>query len=125
MYYIQTAMNRPTCIIVEDDIDFQDLLKRNLERIGLVDIVGTYTDSVQASVQIEKQKPDIIFLDINISGLEGPDFLEMVQHKASVIVISGYSEDIMDDYNIAYSAFLQKPFTHEKLKSAIEKALLK
>lgn len=110
-------------MIVEDDPDFQVLLTRSLDKLDIVLNIGIYGDSVKASIQIEKQKPDLVLLDINISGLDGPDFLKELEHQPKVIIISGYTEDIMDDFDIPYAAFIQKPFSLGQLKDNIEKAL--
>ncbi len=112
-----------TCIIVEDDPGFQRILEKQLERLGNIEILGVYGDSVNAAVQIERLKPDLLFLDIMISGLEGPDFLDMLTHQPAVIIISAHDEDVMNEYDVEYSAYLRKPVSISELEQAINKAL--
>ncbi|MEQ8474541.1 MAG: response regulator [Marinoscillum sp.] len=109
------------CIIVEDEVHHQELLLFYLKKISIVEVVGMYEDTVNATMQIEKKKPDLIFLDINISGLEGPEFMDLLEHQPKVIMISAHSEEFMKNhYDIPYLAYIQKPISLEKLQTALE-----
>ncbi|WP_258105193.1 LytTR family DNA-binding domain-containing protein [Marinoscillum sp. MHG1-6] len=110
------------CIIVEDEPEFIEILQFLLSKIEGIEIVGAYGDTVNAAIQIEKRKPDFIFLDINISGLEGPEFVEVLDHKPKIIVISAHTEGFMKHYpEVPYVDFVQKPPTLQRLKEAIAK----
>lgn len=108
-------------IIVEDDPDFAFLLKKYLEKIPDLEHLGTYGGTTDAVRNIERHKPDMVFLDINISGLEGPEFMELMDHQPKIIVVSGHIEEIMEKYEMEYVDFVQKPPTVERLKEAVEK----
>ncbi len=108
-------------IIVEDDPEFALLLEKYLERIPDIKHLGTYSGTTDAVLNIERQKPNILFLDIQISGLDGPEFMELLDYKPNVIVVSGYDEDIMKNYDIEYIEFIQKPPSIDRLKEAIAK----
>ena len=108
-------------IIVEDDPDFALLLQRYLDKIPDINHLGTYGGTTDAVMNIERHKPDLVFLDINISGLEGPEFMELMDHKPKIIVVSGHNEDIMKNYDLEYDDFVQKPPTLERLRVAVEK----
>lgn len=108
-------------IIVEDDPEFALLLQKYLDKIPGVRHLGTFGGTTDAVLNIERQKPDILFLDIQISGLEGPEFFDLLDFKPCVIVVSGYDEDIMQNYDIEYADFIQKPPTVDRLKEAIAK----
>jgi two-component SAPR family response regulator len=108
-------------IIVEDNEEFAFLLQKYLEKIPDLQHLGTYGGTTDAVMNIERQKPDLLFLDINISGLQGPEFMDLLDYTPKVIVVSGHSEDIMNNYDIDYVDFIQKPPTIDRLKEAIEK----
>lgn len=114
-------MDNKGYIIVEDDPEFALLLRKYLEKIPGIEHLGTYGGTTDAVLNIERQRPDILFLDIQISGLEGPEFFDLLDYKPKVIVVSGYDEDIMENYDIEYADFIQKPPTVDRLKEAIEK----
>jgi len=109
------------CIIVEDELHHQQLLSLYLKKVGGVEVIGMYGDTVKATINIEKLKPDFIFLDINISGLEGPEFIELLEHKPKVIVVSAHPEDFMQaNYDIQYEAYIQKPIDEMKLAQSLK-----
>lgn len=112
-------------IIVEDEPMFVDLLKLYLAEIPGLHVAGTYGDTVGATLAIEKLKPDLLFLDINISGLEGPEFASLLEHKPQIIVISSHPESVMKDYELEIDAFLRKPITKEQLKRAVNVCIKK
>ncbi len=116
-------LSLPTCIILEDEADMRDLLMSQLDRIGLVKVIAHYDDTIQGTLAVEKKKPDVLLLDVNIKGLEGPYFIEALHYRPKIIVISGYTEDVMNNFDLSYDLFLRKPVTTERLKSALQKVL--
>jgi len=108
-------------IIVEDNPEFALLLQKYLDKIPDIHHIGTYGGTTEAVMNIERHKPDILFLDINISGLEGPEFMELVEHQPKIIIVSGHVEEIMKNYEIEYADFVQKPPTAERLMKAVAK----
>ncbi|MFY0599973.1 MAG: response regulator [Cyclobacteriaceae bacterium] len=115
-------METLSCLIIEDEPEFVEILNFHLRKIPEVEILGAYGDTVQAAIQIEKRRPDFLFLDINISGLEGPEFVELLDHKPKIIVISAHTETFMKHYpEVTYVDFIQKPPSFERLKEAIAK----
>jgi two-component SAPR family response regulator len=109
-----------TCVIVEDDKGHQDILQYYISRIPSLELLGIYSDTVNAALKIERQRPEIIFLDINISGLQGPEFIELLEYQPKVIIVSAYPEDYMtDNFDIPYQAYIQKPIDEIKLRRAL------
>lgn len=110
------------CVIIEDEREFVEILTFHLNQIQEINIIGDYGDTVQAAIQIEKNKPELIFLDINISGLDGPEFVDLLSYEPKIIVVSAHSESFMKHYpEVTYADFIQKPPTLEKIKAALEK----
>lgn len=114
-----------SCIIVEDDEDFAEMLEQYVLRIGDLEVLATHGDTTKAALDIEKLKPDLIFLDINISGLEGPEFMELVEHQPQIIVVSGHPPRVMENYDLEISEYLQKPFSRDQLVAAVNRCLEK
>ncbi len=112
-----------TCIIVEDDADFADMLQQYINRLGNLEVLEVHGDTTKAALDIEKLKPDLIFLDINISGLAGPEFMELVEHKPQIIVVSGHPPSVMEQYDIEIDAYLQKPFSRDELVQAVTRCI--
>ena len=113
-----------TCLIVEDDLAFSEVLSTLVNKIPFLTLVGVVHNSVDAALKIAREKPDILFLDINISGLDGPEILEASEHKPYSILISSHPESIMNDYDIEYDCYIQKPLTSaQELIQAVKKIM--
>ena len=113
-------MSNFTCLIIEDDKAFAEILESILSKIPEVKSIGVSDNTVDAAKRLELEKPDILLLDVNISGLEGPEILEMTEHQPKTIVISSHGKEVMENYDIEYVEFIQKPLrSADQVVSAI------
>lgn len=112
------------CIIIEDSPAFVKILKVYINKIGYIDIISVHDDSISSAVSIFRHKPDLIFLDVSISGLNGLDMLETLEDRPKTIVISNHSSDFLENYkNVKIDAFLQKPVDFETFQKVLEEVL--
>ena len=113
-----------TCLIVEDDPAFIEILKVVVSKVPEVELIGTCDNTLDAAKRIDLDKPNVLLLDINISGLEGPEVLELSDHKPKTIVITSHPEEVMENYDVEYVTFIQKPLKNsDQLVNAIHKCL--
>lgn len=118
-------MKKHTLMIVEDDPAFRSILERAVKKIPQLELVGSYSDTVAFATNIERKKPDILLLDISITGLDGPEVLEMSAHQPIIIVISIHPESRMSEYKVVYDYYLQKPIKNMEILEQILAACLK
>ena len=123
---VQSAMAK--ILIVDDDQDIRRLLAIRLKSIGHDAVFAG--DAISAVNQARKEEPDLILLDVMLPAGDG--YLVMERLKAMpamegipVIVISALDPTLQEDKLAASSAdaYLQKPFDHEELLAAIDRAL--
>lgn len=113
-----------SCLIIEDDPAFVEILKVVISKVSEVELLGNCDNTLDAAKRIDIDKPDILLLDINISGLEGPEVLELSDHKPKTIVITSHPEEVMENYEVEYVTFIQKPLRNsDQLVNAIHKCL--
>lgn len=113
-----------TYLIIEDDPAFVEILKVISSKVPGVELIGTCDNTLDAAKRIDLDKPDILLLDINISGLEGPEILELADHKPKTIMISSHPEEVMENYEVDYVEFIQKPIKNsEQLINAMHKCI--
>ncbi len=116
--------SRKTCIIIEDNPAFVKILEIFIKRLGNLDIVSCHDDSLKSAVSIFRYKPDLIFLDISISGLNGLEMMETLEYKPKTIVISNHSDECLEAYSdVRVDAFMQKPVNFEQFKEVVETVL--
>jgi two-component system LytT family response regulator len=113
-----------TCVILEDDPSFLVILKNYLKRIPDIEVIGTYSSTIEAARQITKLKPDLLFLDVEIDGLSGLDVWEVLEKKPRTIVMSSNPEYVHEALALDVVDFLVKPI-HDinRVQLAVRKAL--
>ncbi len=109
------------CIIVEDQQPAQRILKKYIEDIGLLTLVGTFGDAIQAMNFLQKESVDLIFLDINLPKLSGISFLKTLSNRPQVIMTTAYTEYALDGYELDVVDYLLKPFSFERFVKSVGK----
>ena len=113
---------QPTILVVDDDESLQNLFKLFLRKIGFSRVVvGTVKEALAA---IDKQKFDLIFLDLKLP--DGPaddvyDAAKQEQPDCPIIIITGYPDSAMLDRILAKGPItvLKKPLKVEQLKDTV------
>ncbi|MGZ3539397.1 MAG: response regulator transcription factor [Thermodesulfobacteriota bacterium] len=113
-------------LVVDDELDVAKALKFRLKASGYT-VVLAY-DSVQGFMMANKEKPDLIILDIMIPGGGGFVVAERLKqssatHHIPIIFLTGISGGEDKAYKIGASGYLMKPYQPEKLLETIHDAL--
>lgn len=108
--------------IVEDSRLARDELKRMLEQINGLEIVGEAAEVDEARREIEKLAPDLLLLDIQMPGKDGFDLLHELEQVPHVIFITAYDEYAVRAFEVNALDYLTKPVDFNRLKEAIKKA---
>lgn len=120
-------MEKIKILVVEDEILIADNICDTLNDLGYI----TFEPAInytEALIALEHNKPDIVILDINLSGSKtGLDVAKVINNKHQIpfIFLTSNSDaaTVSDVKKVRPSAFLIKPFTKEELYSAVEIAL--
>jgi two-component system LytT family response regulator len=108
-------------IIVDDERPARKGLRILLEPFPQIDIIGEAGSVTEAIQLIEKQKPDLVFLDIQMPGQSGFDLLGRVEVNFSIIFVTAYDEFAIRALKINALDYLLKPVSHEAIKNSISK----
>jgi two-component system LytT family response regulator len=113
-----------TAIIIEDMSDALALLKKDVEtRHPEIDIIATAQSVVEAAKVLRKNQPDILFLDIMLGDGTGFDILEIFPDlKSKIIFVTASDEYAIRAFKFAAIDYVLKPYAHEDLSLAIERA---
>ncbi len=110
-----------TSIIVDDERLARQALKSVISEVGQVEIIGEAEDVKSAIILIEDTQPDIIFLDIQMPGESGFDFLEKIHTKAKIIFVTAYDEFALRAFEVNALDYLMKPVSHSRLKATLDR----
>ncbi len=87
-----------------------------------IEIIGTYNHPERAISDIRKSKPDVVFLDIEMPGMNGFQLLEKIEEfDFEVIFVTAYNEYMLNALRISALDYLLKPVEAEELKNALER----
>jgi DNA-binding LytR/AlgR family response regulator len=112
------------CIIVDDEPLARQGLELLLKNMPQLIIKGSFNNAIDAGAYLNKEKVDIIFLDINMPELNGFDFLKTLIDKPLVIFITAYPQYAVESYELDAIDYLVKPVRLERLIKAVNKAEL-
>lgn len=108
-------------IIVDDERLARKELQSLLTKFPNVEVLAE-CDSVQSAlVDIEKHKPDLVFLDINMPGKDGFALLEELNYIPEIIFVTAYDEYAIKAFEVNALDYLLKPIQSERLEEAINK----
>ena len=110
-----------TCIIVDDEPLAVKLLESFVKRTPSLQLVGTFTDSVEALSALRESPVDLIFLDIQMPDLNGMELAHMLPAQTKIIFTTAFKEYAFDSYEVSAVDYLLKPVRYNKFLTAVEK----
>ena len=110
-------------ILVDDEPDGIRTLKKLLEiNCPEVEVSGTYSNAMDAKQALEKVRPDVAFLDIQMPGKSGMEMLaEMEDRKFEVIFVTAHNEFLLQALQFSAVDYLTKPVDEDRLVEAVER----
>jgi two-component system, LytTR family, response regulator len=114
-------MSKVTCIIIEDEKPAQEVLRSFIGKVEWLGLSGVFGDSIEAMDFIKKNEVDLIFLDIQIPGITGLEFLRILKNAPQVIITTAYSEYAVDAFDLDVRDYLMKPFSFDRFLKAIHR----
>ena len=111
-----------TCMIVDDEPLAVRLLESYVEKMPELKQLASYTDSITAINAIKEQKPDLLFLDIQMPNIDGMELAHSLPAETRVIFTTAFKEYAFESYEVNALDFLLKPIRYNKFLGSIEKA---
>ncbi len=110
-------------LIVDDEPLASELLEFYASKLPDLVLAGKCTNALEAFSVLNKQKIDVIFLDINMPEITGMDFLKMLKDPPHIIFTTAYSEYAAESYNYNAVDYLVKPITFGRFAKAVDKLM--
>jgi two-component system LytT family response regulator len=111
------------CLIIDDEPLARELLKEFLEQHPELTLMGECSKGTEAVDKIDELKPDLIFLDVQMPGMNGFDVLDEITHDPFVIFTTAYDQYAIRAFEKNAVDYLLKPIDHERFKLAVERAI--
>ena len=112
-------------LIVEDEAHARRYLRELLDEEPRVQVVGESSNGAQGVQHIRELSPDIVFVDIQMPGLDGFGMIDQIagSRLPLFIFVTGYGEYAVRAFEIEAVDYLCKPFDKERLSISVERAL--
>lgn len=110
------------CIIVDDEKLARDLLTEFLEPHRDVEIVAECSNGRDAVEKINELKPELIFLDVQMPGMDGFEVLQALRYKPFVIFTTAYDQYAIKAFDSNAIDYLLKPLDQERFDIAVQRA---
>ena len=110
------------CIIVDDEPLAREGMERLVNEAGFLELVGQCSNAMEANKVLAKEKADLIFLDIQMPGMRGTDFLKSLSAKPLVIITTAYPNFALEGFELNVLDYLVKPITPERFLKSVNRA---
>ncbi len=109
-------------MIVDDEPLAVRLLESYVEKTPDLQLLASFTDSITAINAIKAQKPDLLFLDIQMPNIDGMELAHSLPEETRVVFTTAFKEYAFESYEVNALDFLLKPIRYNKFLTAVEKA---
>lgn len=111
------------CIIVDDEPIARKGVKKLVDQIPQLKLLESFNSAEAASEYIQTTHVDLIFLDIQMPGINGIEFARSIPKHTLIIFTTAYSEYALDSYDVDAIGYLVKPIDPAKFRKAVDKAI--
>src|SRR3954470_22922196 len=110
------------CIAIDDEPLALKLLEDNISKVPYLELLASCRNAFDAMKVLQENKIDLIFIDIQMPGLTGLQFIGSLENKPLVIFITAYKEFALESYDLAVVDYLVKPVALERFVKACNRA---
>ncbi|AXG68403.1 transcriptional regulatory protein YehT [Kordia sp. SMS9] len=112
-----------TILIIDDEEDARDLLRQYISAYKELQIIGEASNGLEAVKMINALKPDTIFLDIQMPGLNGFEVLTQLEEIPEVIFSTAYDQYAIKAFEVHAVDYLLKPYGKKRFENALSRIL--
>ncbi len=114
-------MDKLRVIIIEDEKPARELVKAYLKDYDNLELIEECEDGFCGVKSINNNKPDLIFLDIQMPKLSGFEMLELLDEMPEIIFTTAFDQYAIKAFEHSATDYLMKPFSRKRFKEAIDK----
>ena len=110
-------------LVVDDEPVARRKLKTLLESEGAVEVIGECEDGAGAVETIKRLRPDVVFLDVQMPGLDGFDVIDALEprEQPDIVFVTAYDRYAVRAFETHAVDYLLKPFERARLRKTIER----
>lgn len=110
------------CIIVDDEPMARDVVRRYIQKIPTLKLMGEFGNAIDATIFLQEQPVDMIFLDIKMPQLTGTEFVRSLRNVPKIIFTTAHKEYAHEGFELDVIDYLLKPIRFDRFLRAVNKA---
>ncbi|HEY1869902.1 MAG TPA: LytTR family DNA-binding domain-containing protein [Chitinophagaceae bacterium] len=110
------------CIAVDDEPLALKLLEDNISKVPYLKLVAQCGDAFEATKALQENAVDLMFIDIQMPGLSGLQFVKSLAQKPIIIFLTAYKQYALDAFDLDVVDYLVKPVPLDRFMKACNKA---
>jgi two-component system, LytTR family, response regulator len=110
------------CILIDDEPLAREGLAKMIAQIDSLELVSSFSNGIDANTYLQNHEINLLFLDIEMAGLNGVDFARSLHNKPLIVFITANPQYALESYEVDAIDFLVKPVRMELLMRAVNKA---
>jgi len=112
------------CVIIDDEPAPREILAKHIARHPSLNLFESFDEAKKALNYLRRNKPDIIFLDIEMPDITGIQLVERLGIPGThFIFVTAYPQYAHESYNLDVIAYLTKPPSYEKFTKSVDKVI--
>ena len=108
-------------LVVDDEKLARDRLQSFLRDYAEVEVAGTAKNGLDAVKAIDSLKPDVVFLDVQMPGLDGFGVLKRIEHRPQVVFATAYDHYAIQAFEVCAIDYLLKPISRQRLAETMRR----
>lgn len=118
-------MDKIKAVIIDDEILAREVINKYLSNYSSIEVVSECSNGFEGIKAIGELMPKIVFLDIQMPKINGFEMLELIDDPPVIIFTTAFDQYAIKAFEVSAVDYLLKPFSEERFKEAIDKALVR
>ena len=110
------------CIIVDDEPLAREGIELNIQNIASLDLIGQFGSPITANDFLNNNEVDLVFLDVEMPGMTGLEFIRTMKNRPLIILTTAYPEYALEGFELDVVDYLVKPIRLNRFIKAVNRA---
>jgi len=110
------------CVVVDDEMISRSAVEQCVKNTPNLNLVASYESATEFSKHVGDSRIDLIFLDVEMPGMSGVDFIKAYRNIPQVIFVTSNTDYAFEAYQYDVTDYIEKPIDYTRFKHAVEKA---